>query len=76
MKKPTKTRGKRPAAVADIAKMIAGMVQDGMKGLEKAEQERRVKAFCEAAAGQRRTPSRASGSSGRAPDRMAARGRA
>lgn len=69
-----KTRKKGRAQ--DVAKLIAEMVRDGMKGLPPKEQERRLKSFCDAFPARPRTRAKTSGSSPRASGRMAARGRA
>ena len=38
---------KRKVSVRKVAAMIVEMVIDGIKGLPKAEQERRIRAFCD-----------------------------
>ncbi len=68
-----KTRKK--SSVDSVAKMIVKMVRDGMKGLDPGEQERRLKSFCDAVGGRRRTRSSTSEFSRPGHGRMAARAR-
>lgn len=70
-----KTRKKGRVTAKHIAKMLIDAALEGMKGLDPEEQERRLKAFSDAAAGRLRTRRSASGSSRAASCRMVARSR-
>jgi len=70
-----KARKKGRVTAKHIAKMLIDAALEGMKGLDPEEQERRLKAFSDAAAGRLRTRRSASGSSRAASCRMAARSR-
>ena len=69
-------KARKKTSLEDVAKKIVEMIEDGLKGLPREEQERRLKSFCDAFSARPRTRAKTSGSSPRASSRMAARGRA
>ena len=71
-----KARKKTSVRAKDIADMLVKAALEGMKGLDQQEQDKRITAFCDAAAVQLRQTRRTASGSGRAASgRMAARGR-